>query len=89
MTRRRVIVRGDVQGVGFRISAARAAKSRGVSGWVRNQPDGSVEAVFEGEPDAVESLVRWCERGPRGAHVGGLDVSEEDAEGLRGFAILG
>jgi acylphosphatase len=69
MIRRRVIVHGRVQGVGFRYSVAGAAQSRGVAGWVSNRPDGTVEAVFEGEPEAVDSLVRFCREGPRGAAV--------------------
>ena len=89
MIRRRVVVRGGVQGVGFRVSAARAAQSRSVSGWVRNKLDGSVEAVFEGEPDAVEAMVYWCERGPRGAEVGAVEVFAEQPEGQVGFAIRG
>jgi acylphosphatase len=85
--RRRVLVRGDVQGVGFRYSVARAARSRGVAGWVRNRPDGTVEAVFEGEPDAVESLVRLCRDGPRGAHVDQVEVVEEQPRGTGAFEI--
>jgi acylphosphatase len=73
--------------VGFRYAIARAARSRRVSGWVRNCPDGRVEAVFEGEPEAVESLVRLCREGPRGAEVDQADEVEEDAEGLAGFDI--
>lgn len=86
MIRRRLIVHGYVQGVGFRYSLARQAQSRGVAGSAANRPDGAVEVVLEGEPDAVESLVRWCENGPRGAVVDRVDVSEEQPEGLRGFA---
>ena len=82
-----MIVHGWVQGVGFRYAVARAARSRGVAGWVRNRPDGTVEAVFEGEPDAVRSLVRLCREGPRGAEVDRADVFEEGAEGLAGFEI--
>jgi acylphosphatase len=85
--RRRVLVRGFVQGVGFRYWAADAARTRGVAGWVRNCGDGTVEAVFEGEPDAVEGMVRWCERGPRGADVTGIDVVDEPPEGLQRFEI--
>jgi acylphosphatase len=85
--RRRVIVHGWVQGVGFRYAVARAAQSRGAAGWVRNRPDGTVEAVFEGEPDAVESLVRLCREGPHGAEVDRADVFEEEPEGLAGFEI--
>jgi acylphosphatase len=85
--RRRVTVRGYVQGVGFRYSAADAARARGVSGWVRNRRDGAVEAVFEGEPGAVEAMVEWCERGPRGADVDELEVVDEPPEGLQRFEI--
>ena len=87
MERRHVVVYGQVQGVGFRYAVARAASSRGVAGWVRNRPDGTVEAVFEGDPDAVESLERLCREGPRGAVVTGVDVEEETAEGLLGFEV--
>jgi acylphosphatase len=82
-----VVVRGFVQGVGFRYSAARAARARGVSGWVRNRPDGTVEAVFEGEPEAVEAMVRWFEEGPRGAEVRDAAVFDEPPQGLNGFGI--
>ena len=85
MIRRRLIVHGRVQGVGFRYSVARQAQSRGVAGSAANRPDGTVEVVLEGEAEAVESLVRWCEEGPRGAAVDRVDVSEEQPEGLRGF----
>ena len=87
MVRRRVIVHGLVQGVGFRYSIARAAASRGVAGWVRNQANGTVEAVFEGEEDAVGSLVRICEEGPRGAAVERAEVVDEEPEGLQRFEI--
>jgi len=85
--RRRVIVRGGVQGVGFRVSAARAAGSRGVAGWVRNRPDGTVEAVFEGAPDAVDSMMRWCREGPSGARIVDVEAFEEPPEALQGFEI--
>ena len=85
--RRRVIVHGRVQGVGFRFAVARAADSRGVAGWVRNRPDGAVEAVFEGEPEAVEPLVRLCSEGPRGAEVTRVEVEEEEPEGLARFDV--
>ena len=87
MIRRRVVIRGFVQGVGYRYSTAAAARMHGVAGWVRNAPDGSVEAVFEGEADAVVGMVRWCERGPWGAEVATVEVSEEMPESLRGFEI--
>lgn len=86
MIRRRVVVHGSVQGVGFRVSVTRRAEERGVAGWVRNRPDGAVEAVFEGEPEAVEALVRFCREGPRGASVVHVEVSDERPEGLSGFS---
>jgi acylphosphatase len=85
MVRRRVVVHGRVQGVGFRYSLAQAAESRGVAGWARNRPDGTLEAAFEGEPEAVESLVRFCQEGPRGAEVERVEVFEEEPEGLSRF----
>jgi acylphosphatase len=85
--RRRVVVRGNVQGVFFRDSCRREASSRGVAGWVTNRPDGAVEAVFEGDADAVQSLVDWCRSGPRGADVDAVDDSSEEPEGLSGFEI--
>lgn len=87
MVRRRVKVSGEVQGVFFRDTCKQQAEAAGVAGWVRNAPDGAVEAVFEGEPDAVEGLVAWCHGGPDQAHVADVDVSEEEVEGLKGFAV--
>ena len=87
MTRRRVVVHGYVQGVFFRDSVRRLASRSGVGGWIRNNRDGSVEAVFEGEPEAVERLVSFCRQGPRGAHVDGVDVHDEAVAGLEGFSI--
>jgi len=84
---RRVVVHGNVQGVFFRDTARRRAESRGVSGWVRNRPDGTVEALFEGAPDAVESMVAFARDGPRGAQVERVDVSEAEVEGAAGFEI--
>jgi acylphosphatase len=84
--RRRLIVHGRVQGVGFRWAIARAAESRGVAGWAKNRADGTVEAVLEGEPEAVESVLRLAREGPRGAQVERIDLAEEEPEALRGFA---
>jgi len=84
---RRVVVHGNVQGVFFRDTTRRRAGSRGVSGWVRNRPDGTVEALFEGDPDAVESMVAFTRDGPRGARVERVDVSEAEPEGAEGFEI--
>lgn len=87
MIRKRVIVHGRVQGVFFRDTARRLAQSRGLGGSVRNRPDGTVEAVFEGDAEAVESMVRWSRQGPRGAAVEEVEVSDEEPEGLTEFRI--
>jgi len=85
--RRRVVVRGDVQGVFFRESCRRVALTSGVSGWVRNRADGSVEAVFEGSEEAVGALCAWCRQGPPHARVEQVDVSAEAVVGESDFAI--
>ena len=87
MHRRRVVVQGHVHGVFFRETTKRRALSRGVAGWVRNRRDGAVEAVFEGEREAVDALVAYAREGPRGARVDWVDVEAEEPEGLRGFQI--
>ena len=87
MIRRRVLIRGKVQGVFFRDTTRRQAESRGVAGWVDNRSDGSVEALFEGDQDDVEAMIAFCRQGPRGAEVDGIEVSEEQPEGLTGFAV--
>ncbi len=86
-SRKRVVVHGDVQGVFFRDTTRRKAQSRGVTGWVRNNPDGTVEALFEGDPEAVESMVAFAREGPRGAQVERVDVEEAQPEGGDGFQI--
>lgn len=87
MIRRRAIVHGRVQGVFFRDTTRRMAESRGVAGWVSNRPDGTVEAVFEGAPNDVESMLSFCREGPRGAGVNRVEVIEEEPGDLSGFAI--
>jgi acylphosphatase len=87
MIRRRVIVRGLVQGVFFRDSTRRLAQRHGVSGWVANRADGAVEAVFEGDADAVARLVAFSRKGPRGAQIESVEVTEEKPEGLSGFSV--
>ena len=87
MIRRRVIVRGRVQGVFFRDSLRRLAARHGVSGSAVNRGDGAVEAVLEGEPEAVEALVEFCRHGPARARVDGVEQLDEAPEGLQGFRI--
>ncbi|HET7854876.1 MAG TPA: acylphosphatase [Gaiellaceae bacterium] len=86
-TRAEVHVIGFVQGVFFRAEARDRARSLGLSGWVRNEPDGSVAAVFEGERERVESMVEWCRHGPRGASVVDVDVEWREPQGAEGFSI--
>jgi acylphosphatase len=87
LIRRRAIVHGRVQGVFFRDTTRRQASARGLTGWVRNLPDGTVEAVFEGDPEAVGALLAFCREGPRGAHVERVEVSEQEPEGLDAFSV--
>jgi acylphosphatase len=82
-----VVVHGRVQGVFFRDTTRRRALHRGLAGWVRNCPDGTVEAVFEGSRPDVESLVDFCRKGPRGAEVERLERFDEAPEGLSGFTV--
>ena len=86
-SRRRVVVHGFVQGVFFRDTVRRHADAARVSGWVRNNRDGTVEAVFEGATEPVERLVAFCRRGPRGARVDRVDVFDEEPEGLVAFRV--
>lgn len=85
--RRRLIVYGLVQGVFYRDTTRRLADQHGVSGWIRNRADGSVEAVFEGQPDQVDRMIAWARRGPSQAVVDAVEVYEEQPEGLAGFAV--
>lgn len=88
--RRRVVVRGRVQGVFFRDSVRKRALSEGVVGWVRNREDGAVEALLEGAPDAVQAVIDFCSQGPSRAEVGDVEVIDESVgsgEPLRGFEI--
>ena len=84
---RRVRVHGRVQGVFFRDTCRREAASRGVAGWVRNCADGSVEAWFEGSPDAVDAMVAWARRGPSRAEVSDVDVEDVSPSGASGFEV--
>lgn len=85
--RKRVVVAGRVQGVFFRDTCRTNARARGVRGWVRNVPDGTVEAVFEGDKDAVTALTDWMRAGPPDAHVENCAVYDEEPEGLNGFLV--
>jgi acylphosphatase len=87
VVRRRLVIRGRVQGVFFRDTLRRVAERQGVSGWARNTYEGTVEAVLEGEDDAVERTIAFAHQGPEGASVEQVDVEEEEPEGLTGFAI--
>lgn len=85
--RKRVVVHGSVQGVFFRDTMRRLAEQRSVDGWVRNNRDGTVEAVLEGDETALERLLAFAHEGPRGAQVERVEVFDEEPEGLEGFAI--
>lgn len=87
--RRIVRIRGRVQGVGFRMDAASAAKRLGVGGTVRNLLDGTVEADVEGTPDAVESMIEHLRQGPSSAQVDGIDVRREAPRGADSFRVTG
>ena len=86
-TRAHVFVSGTVQGVYYRASTREAARDRGVDGWVKNLPDGRVEAVFEGPEDAVESMVEWCHEGSPAATVEAVDIEYAEPDGVDGFEI--
>jgi acylphosphatase len=87
--RRRIRASGEVQGVFFRDSVRQEAEKRGVAGWVRNCSDGTVEAVFEGDEDAISALVGFSRSDPGSSSVAHLDVTEEEPEGLEGFDVRG
>ncbi|WP_163544572.1 acylphosphatase [Occultella kanbiaonis] len=84
---RRFVVHGRVQGVGFRYRCVQAAETAGVTGWVRNRTDGSVEAHVEGPADAVEQVLAWVRVGPRHARVDSVEVGEVAPAGHRGFTV--
>jgi acylphosphatase len=87
MKRVHVFVTGDVQGVGFRWYCREQALGRHLKGFVRNLPDGRVEAAFEGDPAAVDQMVAWCRRGPGWAQVTDVEVEEETPTGETEFQI--
>ena len=87
LRRVRLVVSGRVQGVWYRGSMEEEALRLGVAGWVKNRPDGSVEAVAEGAPQKIEALIAWCWKGPPAASVGNVEVHDEPVQGLRGFHV--
>jgi acylphosphatase len=88
LVRRRVRISGMVQGVYFRHSTRERARELGLAGWVRNRSEGSVEAAFQGPPEAVDEMIRWCHQGPPGSRVAAVEVIEEASdEPLAGFSI--
>ena len=84
---RRISISGRVQGVAFRWSTLRQAEHLGVAGWVRNVPDGTVEAWVEADPRPVAQMLAWLERGPPSARVDRCDVREREPEGLTSFSL--
>ena len=89
MERAHVMVSGQVQGVFYRDSTRQKAEELGLAGWVKNTPEGRVEALFEGPSDRVREMVRWCEEGPQQASVENVDTDFEAAGGdLEGFEVL-
>ncbi len=87
MIRRRVVVTGRVQGVFFRDGCVSEAHRLGVRGWVLNRNDGRVEAVFEGDPAAVEEIIEWARTGPAQAYVTSIEVVDEQPVDERDFQI--
>ena len=87
MTAVDVVVRGRVQGVGFRFQLVEEAEELGVTGWVRNEPDGSVAGHFEGDADAVEAMVDWCREGPGPARVQRVARRDGAVTGARSFEV--
>ena len=85
--RRRVLIRGRVQAVGFRASCLGRAAEAGLGGWVRNTEHGDVEAVFEGPTPSVDALVEWCREGPSWARVDGIEITEDQPRGETAFSI--
>ena len=85
--RAHVWIAGRVQGVAYRAYTVDEAAARGVTGWVRNLPDGRVEAVFECEKAAVEAMIAWCRKGPPAARVSEVEVTWEEPKGEHGFSV--
>ncbi len=88
MKRAYVRIYGRVQGVWFRAHTKEMAEKLGIKGWVRNMPDGSVEAVFEGDEKSLKEMIKWCQRGPPLARVTRVEVRYEEPKGEKEFKIL-
>jgi len=84
----RLVIHGRVHGVFFRDSMRHEAQKLGVAGWVCNRSDGTVEAAVQGEPDAVDTIVRWAQRGPQHAHVERVDIEPDDGS-YTSFEVIG
>jgi acylphosphatase len=82
-----VLISGVVQGVGYRFTTDRVAQQLSLKGWVRNLPDGRVEALFEGSQEQIDQMLTWCHQGPAGARVTEVLVNYREPEGHRGFEI--
>lgn len=88
IVRKRAVISGMVQGVFFRAHTQEKARELGLVGWVKNRPDGSVEAVFEGTPGQVEAMIKWCHEGPSTARISKVTVKPEEPTGrCTGFEI--
>ena len=88
MKRAHVVVSGDVQGVGYRYTMLIVAREAGVSGWVRNRRDGTVEAEVEGTPEQLDEILAWMAEGPPGSRVTDATVADAAPQGDRGFEVL-
>ena len=87
MKRAHVKIYGRVQGVFFRANTKEMADKLKINGWVRNTPDGGVEAIFEGEEEAIEKIIEWCHYGPALARVERVEIKYEEPKGEKGFRI--
>lgn len=85
---RRVLIKGRVQGVAFRVCCADEAKREGVAGYAKNLPDGNVEVLLEGSPDAVQKVISWCRQGPPAARVEHIEINDATPGNQSGFAVL-
>jgi acylphosphatase len=84
----RILIKGKVQGVFYRASAQREARSHGLKGWVKNTKDGDVEIVATGEEHDLEPFIKWCHEGPAGAHVTEVLITQVNPESFEGFSIV-